>query len=32
MVQSGQHVIYRLMEGAGRGTQDDMEEIDSEVL
>ena len=32
MVQSEQHVIYRLMAGGARGTQTDMEETGGERL
>ena len=32
VVQSEQHVIYRLMEGGGREAQADMEETDGEGL
>ena len=32
MVQSEQHVIYRLMAGGGREAQADMEETDGEGL
>ena len=32
MVQSEQHVIYRLMAGGGQGAQANMEETDGERL